>query len=92
MINYCEIVDRAMVISNFQHRTLRTCLDLGSSECDETDIEEKLKIMKMVAAYKDLEMVLMYYKVTYREMNKPAVANNMEGGLTILSHHSLKKI
>ena len=91
MINYCEIVDKAMGVSNFQHRTLRTCLDPGSSEWNETDIDEKLKIIKTVAAYKDLEMLLMYYKVTYREMNKPAVANNVESGLTILLDHSLQK-
>ncbi len=42
MINYCDIVDKALGDEMSQHRTLRTRLDPGSSELDKTTMEEKI--------------------------------------------------
>lgn len=90
MINYCEIVDKAMGHNMYIHRTLRTCLDPGSSEWNETTIEEKVAILKKVAAVKKLDSIFRHYKRDYIEMGKPHVAKSLEEGLTILLTHFLK--
>jgi len=89
MINYCEIVDTALGHSMSKHRTLRTCLDPGSSEWSETTMPEKLEILKKVAVVKDLSLIFMMYKMEYREMNKPHVADALEDGLTALLKYTL---
>ena len=90
MINYCDIVDKAMGHNIYRHRTLRTCLDPGSSEWDETTMEEKVAILKKVAAVKNLDFIFRHYKVDYIEMGKPHVAKSLEDGLTMLLNHLLK--
>ena len=90
MTNYCDIVDKAMGQNMYKHRTLRTCLDPGSSEWNETTMEEKVAILKKVATVKDLGFIFRLYKNEYREMGKPHVAKSLEDGLTILLNHFLK--
>ena len=90
MINYCDIVDKAMGYNMYKHRTLRTCLDPGSSEWDETTMEEKVAILKKVSATNKLNHIFRLYKNEYREMGKPHVANNLEDGLTMLLTHFFK--
>ena len=91
MINYCEIVDKAMGHEMCQHRTLRTCLDPGSSEWNDTTMEEKAEILKKVAAVKDLYFIFLLYKKDYIEMGKPHVAKGLEDGITELLEYFLKK-
>jgi hypothetical protein len=91
MINYCEIVDKALGHEMSQHRTLRTCLDPGSSEWNETTMEEKVEILKKVSAVKDLNRIFLLYKREYQEMGKPYVAKGLEDGLTQLLKYLLKK-
>lgn len=64
MIDYCKIVDKALGYEMSQHRTLRTCLDPGSSEWEETTMDEKVEIIRKVSALKDLSSILQLYKRT----------------------------
>ncbi len=90
MINYCEIVDKALGHNMSQHRTLRTCLDPGSNEWDETTMEKKIEILKKVSVVKDLQFIFLLYKKEYEEMNKPHVAKRLEDGLTEILKYVLK--
>lgn len=91
MKDYFEMVDKAMGHHMYSHRTLRTCLDPGSSEWNDTDIETKITILKKVSDTNDLEMILLYYKAYYREMGKDHVADNVEGGLLALLLYAMDK-
>ncbi len=91
MKDYCAMVDKAMGHNMYPHRTLRTCLDTGSSEWNETDMDEKIAFIKKVSEANDLEMLLLYYKAYYREMKKVNVANNIESGLLALLLYKLNK-
>ena len=91
MINYCEIVDKALGHEMSQHRTLRTCLDPGSDEWNETTMGEKVEILKKVSTVKDLNRIFLLYKTEYREMGKPHVANALEDGLIQLLKYLLKE-
>lgn len=84
MINYCEIVDKALGHKMSQHRTLRTCLDPSSSEWNETTMEEKVEILNKVSTIKDLNRIFLSYKMEYQQMGKPHVAKGLEDGLTEL--------
>ena len=90
MINYCEIIDKALGHEMHTHRTLRTCLDPGSSEWNDTTMEEKVAILKKVAASGNLDFIFRHYKKDYIEMGKPHVAKSLEDGLTLLLTHFLK--
>ena len=89
MINYCEIVDKALGHDMSQFRTLRTCLDPGSNEWDETTMEKKIEILKKVNAVEDLQFVFLLYKKEYEEMNKPRVAKRLDDELTELLKYIL---
>ena len=91
MKDYCKIVDKAMGHEMYAHRTLRTCLDPGSSEWEETDMETKLTILKKVSEVKDLGLILIYYKAYYSEMNKDYVSKNVENGLLAMLLYEIKK-
>jgi hypothetical protein len=91
MINYCEIVDKALGQHMSKHRTLRTCLDPGSSEWNETTMEEKIAILKKVSELKNLNFIFLLYKKEYQEMGKLNVVNGFEDGLTELLEYFLKK-
>jgi len=84
MEDYCAIVDKALGHSMSKHRTLRTCLDPGSSEWNGTTMYKKIEILKKVSAIEDLEFVFLLYKKTYIEMGQPHVAKRLEDGLTEL--------
>jgi len=91
MKDYCKIVDKAMGHNMYSHRTLRTCLDPGSSEWDNTDMETKINILKKVSDTNDLELILLYYKAYYRELKKEHVADNVESGLLALLLYTMNK-
>lgn len=91
MINYCEIVDKALGHGVSPYRTLRTCLDPSSSEWNETTMEKKLEILKKVAAINELQFIFLLYKKEYEEMNKPHVAKRLEDGLTELLKYALER-
>ena len=91
MKDYCEMVDKAMGHNMYTHRTLRTCLDPGSSEWDDTDMHEKIAILKKVSDTNDLELILLYYKAYYREMKKDHIADNTESGLLALLLFTMNK-
>ena len=92
MINYCEIVDKALGQEMSKHRTLRTCLDPGSNEWNETTMEEKVEILKKVSSVKDLDRIFLLYKMEYREMGKPQVAKGLEDGLIEILKYLLSMI
>lgn len=90
--NYCEKVDEALGNSYSKHRTLRTCVDPGSQEWSECTMEERVEVLKkVVKAGNDLEDIFRNYKKTYRDMNKPHVADNLEAGLFHVLEYLLKK-
>lgn len=90
--NYSERVDKALGNSYSPHRTLRSCLDPGSSEWNETNMDERVEVLKkLVKAGDDLDKIFLAYKITYNEMNKPHVSKNLENGLTALLQHILNK-
>ena len=91
MKDYFEMVDKAMGHHMYSHRTLRTCLDPGSSEWNDTDLETKINILKKVSDTNDLEMILLYYKAYYRELKKEHVADNVESGLLALLLYTMNK-
>jgi hypothetical protein len=91
MINYCEIVDKALGQDMSKYRTLRTCLDPASDEWNETTMEEKIAILKKVSELKDLNFIFLLYKKEYQEMGKLNVVNGFEDGLTELLKYFLKK-
>ena len=90
MINYCDIVDKAMGHEMYKHRTLRTCLDPGSSEWYDTTMEDKIEILKKVSAIKDLQSIILFYKKEYQEMGMPYVVERLEDGLTELLKYAFK--
>ena len=90
MKDYCAMVDKAMGSNMYAHRTLRTCLDPGSSEWNDTDMETKITILNKVSSTNDVELILLYYKAYYRDMKKEHVVNNVESGLLALLLYSMK--
>lgn len=90
--NYCEIVDKALGHSNSIHRTLRSCLDPGSNEWSETSMDKRIEVLtKVVNKGNDLQTVLLHYKMSYQEMNKPHVVDNLNNGLAELLEYLLTK-
>ena len=90
--DYCEAVDKALGGSYSPHRSLRSCLDPGSSEWESTTMKERIEVLKKVVADgNDLQEIFLDYKITYREMNKLHVAKRLEDGLTELLKYLLSE-
>jgi len=90
--NYSKLVDKALGNSYSKHRTLRSCLDPGSQEWSETSMEDRVEVLKkVIRAGNNLQKIFFDYKVTYKEMNKPHVVENLEEGLAKLLEYLLIK-
>ena len=91
--HYQDIVD-SVFGSTYKHRTLRTLFDPGSSEWDETTIERKLQILKMLLDSDKITLneILRGYKHFYKNelKGKGHVIDSLEDGLALLLENSLK--
>ena len=77
--------------SMWSHRTLRTVFDPYSSEWNDTKMDEKISILKKLAASgESLEFVIEEYKDYYTEdTKKPHVAADAYKGLVRIMEHIL---
>lgn len=84
--NYQERLDEIFGKGSFwKHRTLRTLFDPLSNEYEQTTIEKKLEIMRVLRENNvDINEVLSGYKEFYTEENKKHVAEIADEGLEIL--------
>ena len=85
--NYQEIVDE--IFGDFyKHRTLRTVFDPYSSEWNDTNIDEKVRILKKILDSKKITLkeLIDSYKWFYTETlsNKSHVIDSLEESLVIL--------
>jgi len=91
--HYQEIVDEIFG-SFYGHRTLRTLFDPDSSEWNDTTIEKKLQILKVILESNKVtfKQLLTGYKHFYTKelANKGHVINSLEEALSILLQNSLK--
>jgi hypothetical protein len=84
-MEYEDRMDQIFKRNLWKHRTLRTLFNPGSAEWSETNMEQKLVLLKKILnAGEDLNMLLLEYKTRYREMNKKHVADAAEDGLSRL--------
>jgi len=75
----------------WNHRTLRTVFDPYSSEWQDTTIDKKIEILKVINKNGiDLIKLINDYKLFYLEENKPHVIKSVEDGLKILLSNAIK--
>lgn len=90
---YQSIIDK-LFGPYYKHRTLRTVFDPYSEEWKETNIEEKMAILKKILNSKKISLneLVFQYKMFYTESlsNKKYVADSVEDGLIILLKEFLK--
>lgn len=90
--NYCEAVDQVLGTTYSKHRTLRSCLDPGSAEWEDATMEDRIEVLKrLVASGNSLQSIFLNYKLTYIEMNKTHVSNNLENGLAAVLQYLLEQ-
>lgn len=90
--NYCETVDNVLSTPYSKHRTLRSCLDPGSAEWEDATMEDRIEVLKrLVASGNSLQSIFLNYKLTYIEMNKTHVSNNLENGLAAVLQYLLEQ-
>ncbi len=90
--HYQEIVDEIFG-SYYQHRTLRTLFDPYSSESGDTNVDEKIEILKKLLNSRKitLDEILKGYKYFYQHelAHKEHVTESLQDGLSILLTNSL---
>jgi hypothetical protein len=93
VLDYQLIVDDIFG-SAYKHRTLRTIFDPNSSEWNETNMLEKLEIVRVILESNkiDFKLLVTLYKNYYNvEMaNKGHVAKRLEDGLISLLLNSIQ--
>ena len=76
--------------SIWKHRTLRTLFDPFSSEYEQTTLDKKVEILKVIIENNlNLTSIIKEYKQFYLEENKQHVVNSVEDGLTNLLSRTL---
>jgi hypothetical protein len=85
-MHYQEKLDKIFSKGGLRkHRTLRTVFDPYSSEWDDTTINKKIEILKLINENEiDLMELIDEYKLFYLDENKPHVIKSVEEGLKIL--------
>lgn len=91
-MHYQEKLDNIFNNGNlWKHRTLRTIFDPYSSEYNDTNIDKKIKTLKIIKNNNvNFSKLIQEYKMFYKNENKPNVINSLEDGLTILLENSMK--
>jgi hypothetical protein len=91
-IDYEARMDKIFVQGHlWNHRTLRTVFDPGSSEWDHTSMDEKIKILKkIIKSGEDLEELIFDYKERYIEQNRSDIARRVGEATFILLSYNLK--
>jgi len=78
--------------SLWKHRTLRTLFDPYSSEYENTTMDRKVEIIKIIIENDiSLKKLILEYKEFYRKENKLNVVAAVEDGLTNLLAKTLTK-
>lgn len=90
-MHYQEKIDKIFGGGSlWQHRTLRTLFDPYSSEYDDTTMDRKVEILKVILENGiSLKELIRKYKKFYSEENKRNVVDSVEDGLVILLSNSL---
>lgn len=90
--DYQSLIDE-LFGANYKHRTLRTVFDPYSTEWTETNVEEKILILKKILDSKRITLreLILSYKLYYSEelANKKHVAESVEDSLIILLTKSI---
>lgn len=90
--HYQDIVDEIFG-RNFQHRTLRTIFDPFSSEWEQTSIERKIEILRIILNSEKISLstLVSSYKYYYSTeiKNKKHVLDSLEDSLIILNQNLL---
>lgn len=74
----------------WNHRTLRTVFDPGSSEWDRTTMEQKIVILKkIVESGEKLDRLIFNYKNRYREQDRNDIAGRVGEAAIILLNYNL---
>ncbi|QIY83352.1 hypothetical protein HER18_07325 [Chryseobacterium sp. NEB161] len=85
-MHYQQKLDKIFSKGNlWKHRTLRTLFDPNSSQYNQTTMEKKIEILKIIRENKiDLVELLNEYKEFYFEENKIYVVDTADEGFEIL--------
>lgn len=91
-MHYQEQLDKIFATGGlWKHRTLRTLFDPFSMEYDNTTMDKKLEILKIIKDNNiNFSTLIQGYKDFYLEENKPNVIKSLENGLVILLENSIK--
>jgi hypothetical protein len=92
-MHYQEQLDKIFANGNmWQHRTLRTVFDPYSTEYKNTEMSEKIEILRIIKANGiDLNYLITKYKHFYIEEGKADVANDVEAGLILITEALLSE-
>ena len=72
----------------YQHRTLRTIFDQGSYEWDQTSLDEKIIILKVIVDNFDLSLITLLYNARYSD--RLYIQNSVGPSLAIVLSAVLK--
>ena len=91
-MHYQEKIDKLFAKGNlWKHRTLRTLFNPNSSEYNETIMDKKVEILKIIIENKiDLSELIQEYKEFYTKENKIHVVDCADEGLEILMKYITK--
>ena len=75
----------------WKHRTLRTIFDPGSSEWDNTTMDQKIEITKkIVCSGEDLYDLIFDYKDRYLEQDRRDISGRVTESVILLLSYNLK--
>ena len=89
--DYEEIIDGIFCPNGglYNHRTLRTVFDEGSSEWDQTSMIEKINIISTIIEHHDLYMIIVLYKLRFS--SRKYIVNSVDRSLSYILCFILKE-
>jgi hypothetical protein len=89
---YEERLDRIFGAGNlWKHRTFRTVFDPYSHEWQQTDMTEKISILKsFISSGEQLSSLISDYKDNYESLNRSDISCAVEDALTVILQHQLQ--
>ncbi len=76
----------------WNHRTLRTVFDPGSSEWDATSMNRKIEIlMKVIENGEELDALIFDYKERYMEQDRHDIGRRVQEAVILLLGYNLKE-
>ncbi len=90
--NFFERIDEMMGCNeDYEHRTLRTVFDSFSSEWDDTDMEEKVEILKkMVDSGMNIGITSVEFLMEMEDLNKKISDNDVLLSISAILEYVLK--